>query len=114
MALVVPVIPFAYRRTNYWQLQPHRLVFPMLLAAICCSVCGKSSRKKTARFWGGWLLCMLAVLWSTESGLFCIIGWCAGCIVRWWQQEHGTPAASGNAMVRCCWALCWRCWGPLA
>ena len=30
---------------------------------------------------------MLAVLWSTESGLFCIIGWCAGCIVRWWQQE---------------------------
>ena len=74
----------------------------------------KKQSKKTARFWGGWFLCMLAVLWSTESGLFCIIGWCAGCIVRWWQQEHGTPAASGNAMARCCWALCWRCWGPLA
>ena len=30
------------------------------------------------------------------------------------SRSHGTPAASGNAMVRCCWALCWRCWGPLA
>ena len=87
MALVVPVIPFAYRRTNYWQLQPHRLVFPMLLAAYMLFCLRKKQSKKTARFWGGWLLCMLAVLWSTESGLFCIIGWCAGCIVRWWQQE---------------------------
>ena len=62
MALVVPVIPFAYRRTNYWQLQPHRLVFPMLLAAICCSVCEKSSRKKrlgsgAAGFCACWQCC---------------------------------------------------------
>ena len=45
MALVVPVIPFAYRRTNYWQLQPHRLVFPMLLAAYMLFCLRKSSRK---------------------------------------------------------------------
>ena len=81
MALVVPVIPFAYRRTNYWQLQPHRLVFPMLLTAYMLFCLRKKQSKKTARFWGGWLLCMLAVLWSTESGLFCIIGWGGGCLV---------------------------------
>ena len=62
MALVVPVIPFAYRRTNYWQLQPHRLVFPMLLTAYMLFCLRKKQSKKTARFWGGWLLCMLAVL----------------------------------------------------
>ena len=94
MALVVPVIPFAYRRTNYWQLQPHRLVFPMLLAAYMLFCLRKKQSKKTARFWGGWLLCMLAVLWSTESGLFCIIGWCAGCIVRWWQQVRPRPVGT--------------------
>ena len=55
------------------------------VAAIYLLLTGKDCPQWMA--WGGWLLCMLAVLWSTESGLFCIIGWCAGCIVRWWQQE---------------------------
>ena len=91
MALVVPVIPFAYRRTNYWQLQPHRLVFPMLLAAICCSVCEKSSRKKrlgsgAAGFCACWQCCGAPrVVCSVSSA------GAAGCIVRWWQQEHGRP-----------------------
>ena len=78
MALVVPVIPFAYRRTNYWQLQPHRLVFPMLLAAYMLFCLRKKQSKKTARFWGGWLLCMLAVLWSTESAAGRCVGGAGG------------------------------------
>lgn len=62
MALVVPVIPFAYRRTNYWQLQPHRLVFPMLLAAYMLFCLRKSSRKKrlgsgAAGFCACWQCC---------------------------------------------------------
>ena len=52
MALVVPVIPFAYRRTNYWQLQPHRLVFPMLLAAYMLFCLRKKQSKKTATVLG--------------------------------------------------------------
>lgn len=88
-ALAVPAVPFAYRQTNYWQLQPHRLVFPAVLAAYVLAVVKRHRdlKPKSAAFWGGWVLCMLAVLWNTESGLFCILGWCAGCVVAWWQQN---------------------------
>lgn len=111
MALVVPVIPFAYRRTNYWQLQPHRLVFPMLLAAYMLFCLRKKQSKKR--------------LGSGAAG-FCVCWQCCGapravCSVSsagaraassaGGSRSHGTPAASGNAMVRCCWVLCWRCWG---
>ena len=88
-AMAVPVVPFAYRQTNYWQLQPHRLVFPVLLAAymLACPRTQERIELKSKAFLGGWILCMLSVLWNTESGLFCIVGWCAGCLVCWWQQE---------------------------
>lgn len=88
-ALAIPAIPFAYRQTNYWQLQPHRLVFPALLAAYVLAVVRRQKKLEpgSAAFWGGWLICMLAVLWNTESGLFCIAGLCAGCVVEWWQNS---------------------------
>ena len=87
MALVVPVIPFAYRRTNYWQLQPHRLVFPMLLAAYMLFCLRKSSRKKNGSVLGR--LASVHAGSAVEHREWSVLyhRLVRGCIVRWWQQE---------------------------
>lgn len=80
------------RTSNYWQLQPHRILFPMLVSAWLVYLTNKNR-------WGiwelltSWLVSVAAVLWNTESGIFCAIALAAAFLVhdlqtrRWYQPE---------------------------
>ncbi|MDY3225972.1 MAG: hypothetical protein SOW84_08930 [Candidatus Faecousia sp.] len=78
------------RTTNYWQVQPHRMLFPMLTAAFLVRVV-KTNCWDWRRLLAGWLLSTAAVLWNTEAGLFCAIAVAAAFLVhdlqtrRWYQ-----------------------------
>lgn len=73
------------RTENYYQVQPHRVIFPLLLlvALVWQSRHGR---------WGwrcrlaDYLLALLAILWNTESGLFCLIALTGALVVRDWME----------------------------
>jgi len=77
------------RTTNYWQLQPHRVVFPLLLAAYLCAV-SKRNAWDVKRLILGFALCAAALVWSTESGLFCVAALIAAWVMHLWQGENRT------------------------
>ena len=60
----------------YWQVWPHRVVFPMVLLLYGAVILKKNYRGfiSTAV---GYLICLLAVLWNTETGIFLAISWAA-------------------------------------
>lgn len=111
-ALAIPAIPFAYRQTNYWQLQPHRLVFPALLAAYVLAVVRRQKKLEpgSAAFGAAglsvcWLSCGIPRAASSALRV-CVqaVLWSGG------RTASGTRCASGSAMRLCCWGLHWRCW----
>ncbi len=65
----------------YWQVWPHRVIFPMLLLLYGTVIL----KKKWSNLWtaaGGYLLCMLAILWNTETGLLLTVSWAGLYISR--------------------------------
>ena len=74
------------RPRNYWQVQPHRVLWPLILVAFVLFLLKKNRWRKVDQFIG-YCLCMAAVLWNVESGIFCSIAFAAACIVRQWQQQ---------------------------
>lgn len=80
------------RASNYWQLQPHRVLFPLLVSAWLVYLTNKNR-------WGilellvSWILSAAAVLWNTESGIFCAVSLSAAFLVhnlqtqRWYQPK---------------------------
>lgn len=80
------------RTSNYWQLQPHRVLFPLLVCAWLVFVTDKN-RWGIRELLASWLLSAAAVLWNTESGIFCAISLSAAFLVhdlqarRWYQPE---------------------------
>ncbi|MEG1270182.1 MAG: hypothetical protein RSD54_02565, partial [Ruthenibacterium sp.] len=86
MAMTFPVV--ALRVLPYWQMQPHRILFPALLMAYCTWL-GTTQRDKL-RFkyqLGGYALCSLGILWSTETGIICAISFAAYLCIILWQSE---------------------------
>ena len=82
------------RSRNYWQLQPHRILFPMLVCAWLVHLTNKNRLEgKVRELCGGWILSVAAILWNTESGLFCAISIASAFLVhnlqtrRWYQPE---------------------------
>lgn len=75
------------RTENYYQVQPHRILFPLLLLVVLL-------RQARREHWNGlhrladYLLVALAILWNTESGLFCLIALTGTLIVRDWREIH--------------------------
>ena len=64
------VTVFTMRTKNYWQIQPHRVVFPLAVIAYVIHLAKTNSWNKK-KILVGYGLCVLACLWNTESGLFC-------------------------------------------
>lgn len=62
------------RRGQYYQLNPHRLLFPALTSAFLSRLLYRSPAPagKAARVLG-LVLCILAVVWNLETGLFCAL-----------------------------------------
>lgn len=80
------------RTSNYWQLHPHRVLFPLLVCAWLVFLTDKN-RWGIRELLASWLLSAAAVLWNTESGIFCAISLSAAFLVhdlqarRWYQPE---------------------------
>ena len=83
-AAVVTVV--VLRESNYWQLQPHRVIFPLLLVAYLAAMAKKNAYGKR-RVLGGYLLCAASIVWSTEIGLFCTVAYTVALVVHLWQDD---------------------------
>lgn len=84
--LACSIAVLTMRQTNYWQVQPHRVLWPLIMMAYLVCL--------TKRNWWNWYavtigygLCTVAVVWNTESGLFCSIAFAAACVVHEWQRK---------------------------
>ena len=79
VALTFPVL--GMRGGYYWQVWPHRVLFPVLLLFYGTVIL----KKKRSNLWtglGGYLICLLAILWNTETGLILTLSWAGLYISR--------------------------------
>jgi hypothetical protein len=75
--LYFSVINSAYIGPSIYYLQyfPHRLISPVLTLVLSCAYLS-SHHKKAVRLMGN-IQTTLALLWNTETGLVCLLGWAA-------------------------------------
>lgn len=78
-ALAFPVL--GMRGGYYWQVWPHRVLFPVLLL-LYGTVILKKKRSSLLTATGGYLICLLAILWNTETGLLLTVSWAGLYISR--------------------------------
>ena len=80
---------------NYWMNYPHRALFPMALMAWIVFTFRKSgqTRSDLKHKWLpaicliiSYLISMLAIVWNTETGLYCVLCAAAAYIIRDWQK----------------------------
>ena len=79
LAVTFPVL--GMRGGFYWQVWPHRVIFPMLLFLYGAWIL----KKELCNSWtavGGYLICLLAILWNTETGLILTVAWAGMLISR--------------------------------
>jgi len=69
----------------YWQVYPSRLLFSTIVMfyAACC----KDKILKGKDYMIGYILCMLAILWNTESGIVCGLAWAVYIVLRRIQDQ---------------------------
>ena len=79
LAMTFPVL--AMRSGTYWQLWPHRILF-MSLTLCFGAFCVRFHKLNRITCVLGYVLGFLAILWNTESGLFCTVAWSAFWILR--------------------------------
>lgn len=65
---VIPVVYFVY-----WQSYPHRLIMPALIMAYITFI--QSRETKILHYVIGTIICMLGVVWSSDSGIVCLVCW---------------------------------------
>jgi len=83
-------------RTSYTYpaVSPIRTLFPMILCAFITFLYKHNkSIWFTKWFYIGYAICSLAVLWNTETGMGCIVGFTAYIFVKMWQTN---PLISGR------------------
>lgn len=72
VAITFPIL--GMRGGYYWQVWPHRMVFPMILLLYAVLVLKKNKLSwKTSV--GGYIICILAVIWNTETGMILAVAW---------------------------------------
>lgn len=85
VAMAFPVL--GMRGGYYWQVWPHRVIFPMILLLYGAIILKKNIRG----FWSaaiGYFICLLAVLWNTETGLFLTVSWAAMYVSRYFSRNR--------------------------
>ncbi|MBA4686401.1 MAG: hypothetical protein H2184_04545 [Candidatus Galacturonibacter soehngenii] len=76
ISMALPIV--GLRLTNYWQVQPHRIIFPAILFYVT-SIFIKNKLVRRQRIIGH-LISVLAIIWNTETGVICAVAW-AGLII---------------------------------
>ncbi len=73
----------------YWQVFPIRVVFPMVMCAYACFLAVHKKLVWCTRWmWLGYLLSSAAILWNTESGIFCVIAFCVYILMEQLQRHQ--------------------------
>lgn len=72
LAITFPVL--GMRGGFYWQVWPHRVIFPMLLFLYGAWIL-KKNRCNGCTGIIGYLICLAAILWNTETGLLLTVAW---------------------------------------
>ena len=85
LAVTFPVL--GMRGGFYWQVWPHRVIFPMLLFLYGAWIL-KKNRCNIRTVIVGYLLCMAAILWNTETGLLLTVAWAGLHISRFLSGER--------------------------
>ena len=85
LAIAFPIL--GMRGGYYWQVWPHRIVFPMILLLYGAVILKKNYRRFISTA-GGYLICLLAVLWNTETGIFLAISWAAMYVSRYFSENR--------------------------
>ena len=85
LAIAFPIL--GMRGGYYWQVWPHRIVFPMILLLYGAVILKKNYRGFISSA-GGYLICLLAVLWNTETGIFLAISWAAMYVSRYFSENR--------------------------
>ena len=75
------------REHNYWQAQPHRVLFPLLIVAFLCYMAKKGTYSKR-QILVGFVLASVGVVWNTESGLFATAAFAVALVAHYWQEER--------------------------
>ena len=79
VAAAFPVL--GMRGGYYWQVWPHRMIFPMILLLYTAIL----MKKQWWNVWtglAGYLICLLAILWNTETGVILAVAWMALFVSR--------------------------------
>jgi hypothetical protein len=74
------------REHNYWQLQPHRVLIPLLTVAYLCYM-AKGGRYGVKHLALGFVLTGVGIVWNTESGLFATAAFMLGVVAHDWQTK---------------------------
>lgn len=88
LAVTFPVL--GMRGGFYWQVWPHRVIFPMLLFLYGAWIL-KKNRCNLRTIVVGYLICLLAILWNTETGLIMTVAWAGMHISRAFSDEEVKP-----------------------
>ncbi|MBR3515547.1 MAG: hypothetical protein IKO10_04470 [Lachnospiraceae bacterium] len=78
------IMPYLVISELYLQTFPLRMFWSFVLIYYCA--CTKEKQMTWKRRLGGYLICMLAILWNPESGLVCAVSW-AVCLALLSQKE---------------------------
>lgn len=65
----------------YWQVWPHRMIFPMILLLYAAILMKKQWWNRWTDL-AGYLICLLAILWNTETGVILAVAWMALFVSR--------------------------------
>jgi hypothetical protein len=93
---------------TYWQMFPHRMVFPAVIAAVCASFCNQkkcvSSMKQNITFW---ILGLSAILWNTETGIICSIVIILYIVIRDYDFSKGIIVSKSliKGVKACFWLI---------
>lgn len=79
VAVAFPIL--AMRSGIYWQLWPHRVLF-MCLMLCYTAFCVRYRKLNPFTCILGYILSFAAILWNTESGLFCAAAWAGFWILK--------------------------------
>lgn len=79
VAAAFPVL--GMRGGYYWQVWPHRMIFPMILLLYAAILMKKQWWNRWTGL-AGYLICLLAILWNTETGVILAVAWMALFVSR--------------------------------
>lgn len=71
-AITLPIL--SMRGGYYWQVWPHRIVFPVILL-LYVAIILKNNKMNWLTIAGGYVICILGVVWNTETGMILAVAW---------------------------------------